>query len=336
MNDLDLVREMRADAPSPTRARLAPGRDQLRAAMEGPSRPRHFRRAVLVGGLATVTTVAGVTAAVVTTGTGSPATTSHPAVVPTAKARLTAATQVLDAAAAAAMARASSRPDPHQWIYSRFVQTGGGQATEQDENWMRFDGRQDAYLQNGQLIIHNDRAVPSGGATTPLAAFDANITPLTAYNAIASLDTGPQAVLAAVDQEIATDPSSVEPNSNGSHSSQASEFAYLSMLLWNAYAGAPSAAQGAVFRAMATIPGVLVERDITNAVGHPAIGIGLPEKDGETYLLLDPTTYQVIGQRSTSMKMPLKKEKGGKVTVGSGVISMAWATVALVSSPGQR
>jgi hypothetical protein len=53
-------------------------------------------------------------------------------------------------------------------------------------------------------------------------------------------------------------------------------------------------------------------------------------------MLLDPTNYQLIGQRSTSMKIPLKKEKGGKVTVGSGVISMAWATVALVSSPGQR
>jgi hypothetical protein len=295
---------------------------------------RHFRRTVLIGGVATVTAIAGVTAAVVTTATGSPAVGSHPAVVPTAKARLTAATQVLDAAAAATLARTSVRPSPYQWIYSKFVQSGTGQATSSDENWIRFDGRQDAYLQDGQLILHNDP--PLGGASTPLAAFDADITPLTAYNAIASLDTGPQAVLAAVDQEIAAERSSVESYGNGSHSTQASEFAYLSMLLWNAYAGAPSAAQAAVFRAMATIPGVQVERDITNAVGHPAIGIGLPGKDGETYLLLDPTTYQVIGQRSTSMKMPLKEEKGGKVTVGSGVISMAWAIVAQVSGPGQR
>jgi hypothetical protein len=334
---------MRADAPSPTRARLTPGRDQLRAAMESPSRPRHFRRAALVGGVAVVAAIGGVSYAGLTaTGSGS-----HPAAVPTTKARLTAVTQILDAAATAALARTSVEPSPYQWIYSKFVQSGTGQPTTEDEEWIRFDGRQDAYLAQGTLgpndhyiapglALHNDPDVSSGGAATPLAAFDANITPLTAYNAVASLPSDPQALLAAVDKEIAADPSSVETYSNGSHSTQAKEFAYLSLLLWNAYAGAPSAAESAVFRAMATIPGVQVERDITNAVGHPALGIGLSETHGETYMLLDPTTYQLIGQRSTSMKIPLKKEKGGKVTVGSGVISMAWATVALVSSPGQR
>ena len=39
MNDLDLVRELRGDVPSPTRARLAPGRARLLASISRPSTP---------------------------------------------------------------------------------------------------------------------------------------------------------------------------------------------------------------------------------------------------------------------------------------------------------
>ena len=48
MNDLDLVRDLRADVPSPTRERLAPGRARLLASISRPSRPRYARRAVLL------------------------------------------------------------------------------------------------------------------------------------------------------------------------------------------------------------------------------------------------------------------------------------------------
>jgi hypothetical protein len=47
MNDLDLVRDLRADVPSPTRERLAPGRARLLTSISRPSRPRYARRAVL-------------------------------------------------------------------------------------------------------------------------------------------------------------------------------------------------------------------------------------------------------------------------------------------------
>ena len=47
MNDLDLVRDLRADVPSPTRERLAPGRARLLASISRRSRPRYARRAVL-------------------------------------------------------------------------------------------------------------------------------------------------------------------------------------------------------------------------------------------------------------------------------------------------
>jgi hypothetical protein len=47
MNDLDLVRELRADVPSPPWARLAPGRARLLASISRPSRLPKLRRAIL-------------------------------------------------------------------------------------------------------------------------------------------------------------------------------------------------------------------------------------------------------------------------------------------------
>jgi hypothetical protein len=52
MNDLDMVRELRADVPSPTWARLAPGRARLLASISRPSRPRKLRRATVPVGAA--------------------------------------------------------------------------------------------------------------------------------------------------------------------------------------------------------------------------------------------------------------------------------------------
>ncbi|MBO2465781.1 hypothetical protein [Actinomadura violacea] len=77
MNDLDLVRTMRADAPIPSRQRLDSGRDRLLAAIDSPSaaphaaQPRRRARGVLLaGGLAAV--AAGAAAVVAVQADGSP------------------------------------------------------------------------------------------------------------------------------------------------------------------------------------------------------------------------------------------------------------------------
>ncbi|QKG23324.1 hypothetical protein [Actinomadura verrucosospora] len=76
MNDLDLVRTMRADAPIPSRQRLDGGRDRLLAAIDSPSaaprsaRPRRRRGVLLAGGLAAV--AAGAAAVVAVQADGSP------------------------------------------------------------------------------------------------------------------------------------------------------------------------------------------------------------------------------------------------------------------------
>ena len=117
MNDLDLLRTMRADAPEPAGHRLAAGRDRLRSA----AAPRRHRRrgyvVILAGGLA-----AASAAAVIVASQPSPAGAPRgPADI-----RLVSAAQVLNRAAAAAAARPAVLPSPHQWIYSKGIKSGPG------------------------------------------------------------------------------------------------------------------------------------------------------------------------------------------------------------------
>jgi hypothetical protein len=83
---------------------------------------------------------------------------------------------------------------------------------------------------------------------------------------------------------------------------------------------------------MADIPGVTVTRGLTSAVGRTGIGVSA---DGVTWLLLDPRTYQVIGLNEKAISTGSVMVKGAPITF-SGVISMAWADVAIVSGPGER
>jgi hypothetical protein len=78
------------------------------------------------------------------------------------------------------------------------------------------------------------------------------------------------------------------------------EYDYLTLLLWNAAAGVggPPKAEAAVFRALATLPGITVQQGITDAAG--AAATGLSDDGGYHQLLLDPRTYQVLGLRELS------------------------------------
>jgi hypothetical protein len=314
MNDLDLVRTLRADVPSPTPARLAAGRNQILAAA---SRPRRYWRLALPVGAAGAAAAVAVVA--VLGGTATP-----PRPRPAATGQPSLAAQILTVAARTVAAEPSTRPGDRQWVYSRFVQTQTGQATQSDENWIRFDGLEQAYYLNGQLILHPET---SGGGG-----------PLDSYRELAALPSAPSAILAAARQVVGTTPREWAKWSSGSVVAELApmsvgdaEFDYLAQLLWDAYAAAPPAALAHVYQAMADIPGVRVAHGLTNAVGRT--GIGVSANGGVSWLLLDPHTYQVIGlvERAISPR-PVK---GGPLKF-SGTISMAWADVAIVSAPGER
>ncbi len=326
MNDLDLVRTLRADVPPPAPARLAAGRSRILAAAAA-RRRRYWRLALPVGA---VTAAAAVAVVAVLGGTATPthlrpaATPSRPA--PAATARVSLAARILTVAARTVAAGPATRPGDRQWIYSRFVQTQTGTPTQADENWIRFDGREQAYYLNGQLIVLPESS-GSGG-------------PLSSYRELAALPAAPSAILAAARQVVGTTQRQWENWSSGSavaelapRTAGEAEFDYLAQLLWNAYAAAPPAALAHVYQAMADIPGVTVTLGLTSAVGRP--GIGVSANGGVSWLLLDPQTYQVIGLGEKALSRASVMVKGAPITF-SGTISMAWADVAVVAAAGQR
>ena len=342
MNDLDLVRDLRADVPSPTRERLAPGRARLLTSISRPSRPRYARRAVLPVTAAAAASAVAVAVAAASGVFSGPAPRSA-AVKPPAI-RLTLTAQLLSTAAATVAKHPAVRPGPHQWFYTKFVAQDYGQPTQSNENWETFDGRQTAYFQNGQLIVHKTLGVFGGGGPTPLGEYNANAPPQTAYNALASLPSNPKALLAVIAKQVAKVGPGVASGSVVSlyapKGRDELEFDYLAQLLWNSATGEPPAAEAAVFRALAAIPGVNSQQGITDVIGRPAIG--LSDNGGKTQLLLDPQTYQVIGMRAASTGTdPVRTiaGKGRKVPwppKGTIIESMAWAQVTMVSGPGRR
>jgi hypothetical protein len=344
MNDLDLVRTLRADVPAAAPERVAAGRDRLLAGIASPA--TRVRRRWRLALPAAAVTAAAVVATVALLGSGvhpSARATARPPARPATSGRISLPVRVLAVAADKVASEPVTEPRGGQWIYTKFTQTQTGQASQSDENWIRFDGSQSAYFLNSQLIIHKEAAGPSA---TGLAAYDDNATPLTAYNALAALPASPAAILATVRSIVGTTPRQWENWSSGSVVSEIApanqgqaEFDYLAQLLWNAYAAAPATAEADVYRAVASMPGVSVKTGLTSAVGRTAIGISA---SGVSWLLLDPQTYQVIGISEKAVAADVaspssKPRKGKKPPLRfSGMISMAWADVALVRGPGVR
>jgi hypothetical protein len=301
MNDLDMVRALRADAPQPSADRLAAGRDVLRAAI-APSRRRRPRPVMIT--IASAVAAAAVAAAVLLPATGGgvllrprPATSGpHPA-------RLLSVTVVLGRAAAAAERRPAVMPGPRQWVYEKGVKAGpGGRGRFVMEGWTRFDGEQSADISRGRLVV-----LPYGPAQDGVP----DATPQGAARYLSSLPTSPAALLKVIYRKADTVPRDLWAVP-GNRDSEA--FSILMTLLFNAPAGVPPAVEAAVFRATALIPGVRVGK-AADALGRPALALSGAGLNGS--FLLDPGSYALIGLRD-----------------GGAVITRI--AVAVVDGPGQR
>jgi hypothetical protein len=272
-----------------------------------------------------------------------------------------------NASAAASRVPPKTTPSPGQWIYSELVGYEYPQGTSSNENWITFDGTQSAYYESSgsPITVHTSPVAPPADIKSdPLAAFNTDATPQTAYYALASLPEAPGQLLAALDKvaeavgaanlAAGTPVASHAPKNNGQL-----EFDYLSLLLWNAAGGvgAPPKAEAAAFRAMAAIPGVTVQQGITDVAGNPAIGVS--GDGGYDQLLLDPVSYQVTGLRQLSngigpkMAAPSPQQLAGYPKAmqqqilrklknpagppkGTVIESLAYAQVSEVSGPGVR
>jgi hypothetical protein len=273
-----------------------------------------------------------------------------------------------DASAAASRVPPRATPNPGQWIYSKVVQYEYPNSVTSSEQWITFAGAKTADHEGagGPFVVHTSPIPPLADITSdPLREFNKDSTPQTAYYAVASLPTAPRQLLAVVAKAAGdlgaanlwagTPIAGLTPENKGQL-----EFDYAALLLWNAAAGvgAPPAAQAAVFRAMAAIPGVTVQQDITDAAGARAIGVSAD--GGYDQLLLDPVSYRVIGLRQVSngiapkvaqldpmqlavlpraeRQQVLRKMQAALTwpRKGNVVLSMAYAQVSEVSGLGVR
>ena len=374
MNELDQLREFRAEIPYPERPRLSPGRSRLLSAARRPRRRfTATRRSSLLlpaaaAAAAAVVVAAGLTGYALSTGT-APA--PRPKALPsrsTPPSQAVLAARVLrDASAAASRVPPKTTPSPGQWIYSKLVGYEYRQGSSASENWITFDGTKSAYYEGpgGPITEHTSPVAPPADITSdPLAAFNTDATPQTAYYALASLPEAPGQLLAALDKvvEAAGGANLVAGNPVAGQTPKNKgqlEFDYLSLLLWNAAGGvgAPAKAEAAAFRAMAAIPGVTVQQGITDAAGNAAIGVS--GDGGYDQLLLDPVSYQVTGLRQLSngigpkMAAPSPQQLAGYPKAmqqqisrklknpagprkGTILQSLAYAKVSEVSGPGVK
>jgi hypothetical protein len=309
MNDLDVVRDLRAEMPLRDAARMAEGRARLLAETAATRPPRTRRVRLLTVAASAVAISAAAVAGYALIPAGGPVSAHPPAKAGEVSRQATLAARILrEASATVERASVTAEPAPGQWIYAKTVDYQPQAGTTTSENWMTFDGVQTAYYDTpgGPLVEHTS---PSGAPdiakdTSPLAAFGQSATPKTAYDALASLPSDPSALLAEIGKAASAGGANIaagDPVAESAPRNQAQlEFDYLTLLLWNAAGGmgGPPKAEADAFQAMAALPGISVQQGVTDAAGVEAIAVS--DDGGYSQLLLDPRTYQVLGLRQLS------------------------------------
>jgi hypothetical protein len=336
-DDMKALRAVR-QRPLPSDAAHSAARAALleRATAAPPAAPapvRRFRlprmgfRLAAVGALA-VTVAAGVTVA--QTIGGATKSGEHRRSTPGVSAAPVA--YVLNQAADAAQARPFTAPRNDQWVYveARYRSPGKplpGQVqtartplkTRLDRSWTRADGTKVAIVQGGKIVVS-----ATGGW------------PRTDYATLKALPRDPAALLAWVRNEaIASGPRKERPGQKTDHDAVAFDI-FNSMLLSGIV---PPAQEAAIFRALARVPGVTVDRKAVDVDGRPALAVShVTEGWLNKQLLLDPVTYAYRGQRNVAIKDHSATVDGGKVTWKKGTIDVLVSRLAagVVDRPGQR
>lgn len=275
--------------------------------------PRMAVRLVAVGALA-VAIAAGVT--VVQSLGGAEENGNPRRVVPGLPAGPVAnAQQVLLKAADAAQHRTLIVPRRDQWAYLetkywRRGKLGGPVQMTVDRVWTWVGGTKVAYFDHGKLVVSS-----TGGGFPP-----------TDYATLAKLPRDPVALIAYVQRQMPP----VENRSAGTFRALAS---MLGGAVW------PPDQEAAIYRAMARIPGVTLNRRTTDARGRPALALSL-EVEGwlRQEVLLDPVTYAYRGHRATAIKDHKLPGRRSEWTLKAGTIESQSVRLAaeFVDRPGQR
>lgn len=316
MDDMQLLADFGAELDEETPVTLVRQRNRLLAAANGPEQPkRRSRWPVWAAG------VAAAAVAVVVVATNLPGSPQRTAAPPTVT--LSAYT-VLNQAADWLAQQPATTPTAHQWIYRRVVEYGVWtpevNTPTVSEYWIRFDGQQDADIENGKLVVENKTAVPATDPGQPAG--------LWAW--LRTLPTDPKAALAAL--EAQTDFGS-QPLTT--QEKNAALFEAVVNTMWDAtnYAAPPSSF-ATMYRALAIFPGITVDR-VTDGLGQHDLGVVY----GAERVLIDPTSYAMIGFEQLGLWTAEPTSRGKHMletdpnVVGSASVM---EDVAVVDAAGER
>ncbi|WP_329598917.1 CU044_5270 family protein [Streptomyces pseudovenezuelae] len=332
MDEMTEVRGLRAEAPVPDRARLAPGRARLlEAARDGQRRRAPWRRRefVIVAVVAAVTAVAVTAALLVGGGSGRKV---QPAVTPTVSLKGVSAADLLRRAADVVAAEPDGPvPTAEQWIYTKQAQEPYDEQAQHaeglrkllagpQESWIRYDGTAMAMMEpdhKGEKLTLTTRAMhlENGGEGDDRSAREM-------YRVLVALPAGGEQTLEALREKNAiADPKGVAQAEN--------DYTEISVLLDADVM--PSKGLASLYRALAALPGGSVtDHLVETASGRRAIAVeyhtrspspGTEERLRDQWLL-DPQTYRVVGMRLVL---------GDKVVGGSSLVATA-----VVDRAGER
>ncbi|MGX1948822.1 CU044_5270 family protein [Streptomyces sp. CB02115] len=330
MDELTQLRELRADAPAPDRAALAPGRALLTDAIAG--RSRRTRRLRADWRVASLGAVVAITAAAlfITQIVDAPA--------PRSSAPATVAGDLDLSSPAAALGRAADfldrqevPPEPRadQWIYTR------GMDAQQEKQWAEAP----AEIRDKMSMTYSpDSWVPYDNKAAENDESDTDYrTARETYRIAAELPEDPEALLAELRKVFPTGSGpDGAPEAKDEHS-----FRALSVLL-ESYPIPPDA-QARIYRAMATVGGVEVtDHLIRDASGRQVIAVTRDHDRGDSRreILIDPVDYSYAGERDVVTRThEIPEPDGLEPTVykrGDVLMDIARTKAAVVDAKGQK
>ncbi|GAA4077578.1 CU044_5270 family protein [Nonomuraea soli] len=312
MDDLKLLREMRAGVPEPDA-------DRMRAL-----RKRALRRGRRWPVMPSVLVVALAAAAVVV------ATAERPQVTqPAQRTVLLNAESALEQAARTVERRAApSEPRAGQWQYTRslVVQPSTGERREQ-ESWIRYDGRQTASRRPDGTVRVVD-VPPDPG--------DDDLPPQGYWRKLNALPTDPDDLIRHVTGDRHWIDLPKEEGSKGEEDPADRAYRVLGVYL-DQQAIMPPKLEAAIFRALARIPGVTIEQGVADAAGRAGLGMYRPEAGydpavSRRYRIFDPATYRVLADQTVYLQ---DYSIGGEVAFRKGsVFSVTKLATGIVDKPG--
>ncbi|MGA5761497.1 CU044_5270 family protein [Nonomuraea bangladeshensis] len=309
---MSTIKDFRRDTPPMTAQAENAARARLLAAARGPEPRREPRPVRRLGWQAAV---AGALAVAI--GTGVVVARGQPRVVPVANVR-----ELGERAAQAAYDDRGQVPGPGQWLYIRERQApqseDGGYGVDVSrrvvwEQWTSVDGKQVAAMVDGKLLVQ--------GNHPGLGAADLARQPVT-----------PEGVLAKIRQRL-EDMHMVWGGSEPPPSMDEQLFQAVYQLMGTQ--ALPPEVRAALFRGLATIPGVSFTENVVDADGRRGVAFSHTGARARYDLILDPVDFRFLGTygvQTTKYDHP----SSSVIEAGTPLTLTARLDAKVVDGPGQR